>query len=190
MGKKVLIAYHSNYGYVSQIANFIKDRLLEKGLAVVTVDVIRSQNIAVYPLEQYSGIILGVNQGLWELKKLKKSFLNTDLAHYKIQHRPIALFRNGVNPGPLIRKDKNRVRFLKYLKKKLGFLPDLVETFNPVLDFSPFSPVERDELVISKAFTRLVMRKKGIVIDYKGCNDFRDWDNISSFADKFNALLK
>ena len=190
MGKKVLIVYHSNYGYVAQIANFIKDRLLEKGLAVVTVDVIRSQNIEVYPLEQYSGIILGVNQGLWELKKLKKSFLKEDLPYYKKQQHSVGYFENVVNPGPLLRKDKNEQRSRKYLKKKLGFIPDLVEIFKPVLDFSPFSPLERDELVLTKSFTRLVMRKSGIVIDYKGCNDFRDWDNISSFADKFIALLK
>jgi menaquinone-dependent protoporphyrinogen IX oxidase len=190
MGKKVLIIYHSNYGYVTQIANFIKDRLLEKEVAVVTVDVIRSQNIEVYPLEQYSGIILGVSQGLWELKKLKKSFLEGDLSYYKKQQHPVGYFENVVNPGSLIRMDKNKQRLLKYLKKKLGFLPDLVEIFKPVLDFSPFSPVERGELVISKAFTRLVMRKKGIEIDYKGVNDFRDWDNISLFVDKFASLMK
>ena len=75
MKKKVLIIYHSEYGYVTQIANFIKDRLQKKGLEVITVDVIRNQNTEVYPLEQYSGIILGIDQGVWRLKKLKKSFL-------------------------------------------------------------------------------------------------------------------
>ncbi|MFX1316198.1 MAG: hypothetical protein ACFE9T_10065 [Promethearchaeota archaeon] len=175
---------------MTQIANFIKDRLLEKGLAVVTVDVIRNQNIEVYPLEQYNGIILGVNSGLWELKKLKKSFLRGDLSYYKKQQRLVGYFENDVNPGPLLRMDKNKQRLLKYLKKNLGFIPDLVEIFKPVLDFSPFSPLERDEEVMTKAFTRLVMRKKGIDIDYNGVNDFRDWDNISLFADKFVSLLK
>ncbi|MFW9879395.1 MAG: hypothetical protein ACFFG0_40480, partial [Candidatus Thorarchaeota archaeon] len=141
MKKKVLFVYHSKYGYVAQIVNFIKDRLLKKELEVITVDIIHNQNTEVYPLEQYSGILLGINEGPCELKKLKKSFLKTDLAYYKNEGCPVGLFENGVNPGPLIRKDKNKERFLKYLKKKMGFIPDLVETFNPALDFSPFSPV-------------------------------------------------
>ncbi len=49
MEKKVLIIYHSEYGYVKQIANFIKDRPQKKGLEVITVDVIRNQNTEVYP---------------------------------------------------------------------------------------------------------------------------------------------
>ncbi|MFX1572835.1 MAG: hypothetical protein ACFFB0_08800 [Promethearchaeota archaeon] len=190
MEYRILIVYRSEYGYVTQIAKFIKDRLLKKGLEVITVDVTRDQNTEVYPLEQYSGIMLGINQGLWELKKLKKSFLKTDLAYYKRQQLPVVLFENYVNPGLLLRKDKNKERFLKYLKKNLGFIPDLVNIFNPVLDFSPFSPVERDDRVISKTFTRLLAKKSGIVIDYKGCNDFRDWNNIALFADKFIVLLK
>ncbi len=72
----------------------------------------------------------------------------------------------------------------------MGFTPDLVESFKPVLDFSPFSPLERDDRVISKSFYRLLAKKRGIELDYKGCNDFRDWDNISAFIDKFVSLLK
>jgi len=80
---KVLIAYESKYGYTTQVANFIKDKLVERGLDTINVDVKRSEGVEVYPLKQYNGIILGLCIGTSAFKKLKKSFFKKDLAQYK-----------------------------------------------------------------------------------------------------------
>lgn len=82
MKNKVLIAYESTYGYTTQVANFIKDKLVERGLETVVIDVKRSEDVEVYPLEQYKGIILGICIGVSAFKKLKKSFFKKDLARY------------------------------------------------------------------------------------------------------------
>jgi len=186
---KVLIAYESMYGYTTQVANFIKDKLVERGLETVVIDVKRSEDVEVYPLEQYKGIIVGIFLFLSSFKKLKKNFFKKDLARYKDDSHFVAVFTN--NPSHLvmlIEPDNNK--FVKYISKKLGFVPDACEVFKPVLDFTAFSPLTSDDRKIFKFICKRKLIKRGIEVDLNGVNDFRDWNNIAAFSDSFTALLK
>ncbi|MFW9950994.1 MAG: flavodoxin domain-containing protein, partial [Candidatus Thorarchaeota archaeon] len=145
---KVLIAYESTYGYTTQVANFIKDKLVEHGLETVVVDVIRSKNVEVYPLEQYKGIILGTCIGISAFKKLKKTFFKKDLAQYKDDSHFVAVFTN--NPSNLVMLVEPDNKYMRYISKKLGFIPDICEEFKPVLDFSASSPLASDDIKIFK----------------------------------------
>lgn len=184
---KVLIAYESRYGYTTQVVNFLKEKLVEHGLDVVAFDVMRSKNVEVYTLEQYKGIILGTCIGVSAFKKLRKSFFKYDLARYKDNSHFVAVFTNSPSHiRILIEPHKGREKYLKYISKKLGFVPDMCEVFKPVLDFTAFSPLDRSDKKISKMFCR----SKGIKVDFNGSNDFRDWKNITAFADNFINLFE
>ena len=184
---KVLIAYESTYGYTTQVANFIKDKLAKRGLETVIVDVKRSEGVEVYPLEQYNGIILGLCIGTSAFKKLKKTFFKKDLAQYKDDSHFVAVFTNSPSHmRMLIEPHKGREKYVRYISKKLAFVPDACEEFKPVLDFSAFSPLDSSD----KKLARFFCKKKGIEVDRNGSNDFRDWDNIAAFADAFADLLK
>ena len=184
---KVLIAYESEYGYTTQVVNFLKERLVEHGLDVVAFDVKRSQNIEVYPLEQYKGIIIGTCIGVSAFKKLRKTFFKIDLARYKDNSHFVAVFTNSPSHiRILIEPQKGREKYLKYISKKLGFVPDMCEEFKPVLDFTPFSPLDSSDKKVFKMFCR----SKGIEVNFNGSNDFRDWNNITAFANNFVKLFE
>ncbi|MFX1476988.1 MAG: flavodoxin domain-containing protein [Promethearchaeota archaeon] len=185
---KVLIAYESIHGYTTQVVNFIKDRLVELGLDVLTCDVIRNKNQEVYPLEQYKGIIVGTCVGVSAFKKLKKTFFKKDLVQYKDDSHFVAVFTNS--PDHIVALVKPSDNYYRYISKKLGFTPDMCEVFKPVLDFTAFSPLSSDDKKIFRFISRTKLRKGGIEVDLNGVNDFRDWDNIAAFADRFASLLQ
>ena len=184
---QVLIAYESPYGYTTQIANFIKDKLEEYELETVVIDVIRSKNKEIYPLAQYKGIILGTSTKISAFKKLKKTFFKKDLAQYKDDSHYVAVFTNSPsNLEMLVEPDD---KYMQYIIKKLGFIPDLCEVFNPVLDFTPFSPLTSDNIDLYRIICKKKLIQNGIEVDLNGVNDFRDWKSIEEFADNFSALL-
>ena len=188
---KVLIAYESEYGYTTQVANFIKEKLEDRGLEIVIVDVKRSENVEVYPLEQYSGIILGLCISVSAFKNLKKTFFKKDLAQYKDDSHFVAVFTNSPSYlVMLVEPESSRDKYVKYMSKKLGFIPDACEEFKPVLDFTAFSPLASDDIKIFKFVSKRKLIKGGIEVDLNGVNDFRDWDNIAAFANAFADLLK
>lgn len=191
MENKILITYESTYGYIAQIANFIKDKLVERELETRVIDVKRSKDKEVYPLEQFKGIVLGVELFISAFKKLKKTFFKKDLAQYRDDSHFVAVF--STHPfmiGVLIDPPAEDEKFTRSISKKLGFTPDLCKFFNPVLDFTAFSPLKPDELKVIRSASRSRLKKHGIKLDSEGVNDFRDWDNIAAFADTFASLLK
>ncbi|MFX1477323.1 MAG: hypothetical protein ACFFCI_04255 [Promethearchaeota archaeon] len=189
MTKKVLIAYESRYGYVTQVANFVKDILIEKGLETINLDVERMSTVAVYPLEQYQGIIIGICENISAFKKLKKTFIKKDLGQYKEDSHPVAVFTNSpLNIPVLFKPESEHERYQLHITKKFRFRPDICEIFKPVLDFTAFSPLES----YIKSFRKSISRKAkgvGIELDYKGVNDLRDWPNIKKFTERFIMLL-
>ena len=186
---KVLIAYESEYGYTTQVANFIKDKLVERGLDTITVDVKRSEGVEVYPLEQYIGIVLGFCIGWSAFKKLKKMFLKKDLAQYKDDSHFVAAFTNSPSYLVMLVEPDND-KYVRYVSKKLGFTPDACKEFKPVLDFTASSPLASDDMKIIRFVSKRKLMKRGIEVDLDGVNDFRDWDNIAGFANSFADLLK
>lgn len=186
---KVLIAYESEYGYTTQVANFIKDKLVERGLDTISVDVKRSEGVEVYPLEQYKGIIIGTHIGTSAFKKLRKTFFKKDLAQYKDDSHFVAVFSNSPTHMILLVKPDND-NYTRYVSKKLGFVPDALEVFKPVLDFTASSPLRSDDLKMYRFISKRKLKIGGIEVDLNGVNDFRDWNNIAAFADAFAELLK
>lgn len=186
-----MIAYESPYGYIAQIANFIKDKLVERELETILVDVVRAKDKDVYPLEQYKGIVLGIEMFISKFKKLKKTFFKKDLAQYRDDSHFVALFSTSpMNIRILTDPPDEDESFTRSMSKKLGFTPDLCKVFNPVLDFSAYSPLERDYIKIMRSAGGSNLKKQGITLDSNGVNDFRDWDNVTAFADSFASLLK
>ena len=186
---KVLIAYESEYGYTTHVANFIKDKLEEHGLETVVIDVKRTENVEVYPLEQYNGIVFGFCIGWSAFKKLKKTFLKKDLAQYKDNSHFVAVFTNSPSYLVMLVEPDND-KYVRYVSKKLGFIPDACEEFKPVLDFTAFSPLASSDKKMFKFISKRKLMKREIDVDLNGVNDFRDWDNIAAFANAFADLLK
>lgn len=191
MTNKILIVYESTYGYIAQVANFLKDRLMEAGLDIDVIDVKRYKGLKVYPLEQYKGIVLGIfsGSGVSSFKKLKRTFLRKDLAQYRNDSHLVGVFTTRSFNITTLNEQEDE-KFARYIIKKLGFTPDLCEVFKPVLNFSALSPIEPGDRKIIRFVCERDQKQLGIRLDYTGINDFRYWDNITAFADTFVSFLK
>jgi menaquinone-dependent protoporphyrinogen IX oxidase len=189
--KKVLLAYDSKYGYVKDIVDSISKKLGESNLEPQIVDIARVKKKNWPIIEDYDGIIIGANAGKYKALPNKiLAFMKSNLNSLNPSRIPLGIFKS--DPWQLeILKDPEKIRrkFEKSLMRHFGFLPTLYKVFCPVLDFSRKSKIDRDDRKYLKPIAKKISKKTGLEFDYKGLNDFRDWQNIENFAQNFSELI-
>ena len=74
--------------------------------------------------------------------------------------------------------------------EKLELNPDIFDVFGGVFDLSWKSKAGFMDRKIMSIAAKGLEKEKGLTIDKRGKNDFRDWDQIKSFALKFAEIVK
>ncbi len=160
-GKKILVAYASEYGSTGGVAEAIGKELCAKG---AKVDVFLTRNVK--NLNSYQGVVIGsaIYRGKW-----MPEATNFVKANYEIlQQVPVAYFLVCMTmhlPG-----EENRRKALSYLDPVLQTIPQVkpvdIEPFAGVMNYSNLSWLNK-KIIISKGVPE---------------GDFRDWEAIRGWA--------
>lgn len=192
LNHKVLVTFSDNYGYVSKIADNMSRKLRESGLKVDLVDLERTKQKRWPTINDYTGVILISGQKkMWTFwNKKAKRFASFHVGPFE-KEKVIGFFRS--DPWAydnLLDPVKTKEKFGKRILQNCNFIPDFYEDFGPVLDFSRKTKIKSDDRKILKGCIRDVTKKTGIEIEYKGFNDFRDWNRIEEVCNEFAEKLQ
>ncbi len=189
---KILVAFVDKYGYVSEIADTMSRIFRESGLKVDLVDLRRIRQKKWPPINNYAGVIL-ISAGrtkvfsFWTGRARKFAIY---VAPYE-KEKVIGFFRS--DPWEylgLVDPVHTKEKFGKSILKICNFIPDYYEDFGPVLDFSRRSKVKRDDRKTLKSYVKTLVKVTGLEFEYKGFNDFRDWNRIEEVSKEIIEQLQ
>ena len=191
--QKILIAYVDKYSYVSEIADYMTKIFRDAGLTVDLVDLRKTRESKWPTLNNYTGIIL-ISAGRTKLLSFwtgrARKFASMYLKPIE-KEKLIGFFRSDPwEYGGLIDPISHKEKFGKSILNVSNFIPDYYEDFGPVLDFSRKSKVKRDVREILKDGAKSIARKTGLEFEFKGFNDFRDWNRIEEVSREFIEKLR
>ncbi|MBY9018366.1 MAG: hypothetical protein KGD66_05990 [Candidatus Lokiarchaeota archaeon] len=193
LNHKVLVTFSDNYGHVSEIADNMSRKLIDLGLTVDTIDLERTKQKRWPTINDFNGVILISGQNkMWTFwNKKAKKFVTFYVSPFEGKNKVIGFFRSdpwayqGIS-DPVKAKEK----FGKNILKSFNFIPDFYDDFGPVLDFSRKSKLKHDDRSSLKGIAKEIGKKTGLEFEYKGFNDFRDWNRIEEICDEFAEKLQ
>ncbi|MHA1748448.1 MAG: zinc-ribbon domain-containing protein [Promethearchaeota archaeon] len=190
---RVLVTFSDNYGHVSEIADNMSRKLIDLGLTVDTVDLERTKQKRWPTINDFNGAILISGQNkMWTFwNKKAKKFASFHLSPFEGKNKVIGFFRS--DPWAyrcLLDPVKAKEKFGKNILRSFNFIPDYYEDFGPVLDFSRKSKLKYDDRSSLKGIAKEIGKKTGLEFEYKGLNDFRDWNRIEEVCDEFAEKLQ
>jgi menaquinone-dependent protoporphyrinogen IX oxidase len=193
LNHKILVAYVDKYGYVSEIVDYMTKIISETSVNVDIVDLRRTRESKWPSLNDYTGIIL-ISAGrtkllsFWTGKARKFASLYVQPIE---KEKLVGFFRSDpYEYGNLLDPIAHKEKFAKNILQVSNFIPDIYEDFGPVLDFSRKSELKRDDREILKDSAKRVAKATGIEFEYKGLNDFRDWNRIEEATKEFIEQLQ
>ena len=184
---KINVIYGTRSGWTKKVGEFIGEKLMEYEHDVEVIDVSDKKLVKNINFSSLDGIIVGsgIQIGRWT-KKMKK-FIN-QYHDQLVKIKPLGIF---VSCGTANFKDGIDTACTEYINEfseKLGLNPDVTGAFGGVYDFSENSNMGKIKMAMVKKIVQ--SDDHADEFDMNGMNDFRDWDQIASFAKEFNQQLK
>ncbi|MHA2095125.1 MAG: flavodoxin domain-containing protein [Candidatus Hodarchaeales archaeon] len=182
------MAYGSRYQSTEDIAKNIAKYLEEKENLEVFVVNLRKLSRKSWPIVEtgrFDALIVGTGIRVARWTKETTLFLKINKRIIHELNLPLGFFIScgyASDPShyPIAMK-----QFIENRFTKLGIHPDIYEAFGGVFDFSPTSPYSHlDKQILKMGSRDLVMK-----IDFTQRNDYRDWNRIYKFADRFVSKL-
>ncbi len=181
--KKVLMIYGTRYGSTKEISEKIAEILREKQFEVALINISEE---AVPSLGEYDGVLIGtgIRIGKWT-KKIKK-FVKKKLVELNNREFKLGFY---ISCGTASKKEKVQEateKFLLKIAEELGLSLDLYDAFGGTYDLRENSPIGK---IVRAALKASLKEEEGWEIVEDKLYDFRDWDQIKSFTEKFASLL-
>lgn len=185
---KVLIAYGSRFGSTEEISNEMSNLLTEKGIETTLINLreVKSKN---WPsLKTFDGIIVGSGIRVSRWTKEAKQFLKINKD--ELENKNLGLFVSCADAAIPETIGKAREDYLETTIEELGITAGIYDAFGGVLDLTKSSKMS---FIEKKALIAVAKKRAGdnfSSIDVKSRNDFRDWDQIKKFTEKYSELVK
>ncbi|MFX1492758.1 MAG: flavodoxin domain-containing protein [Promethearchaeota archaeon] len=181
--KKVLMIYGTRYGSTREISEKIAEIFREKQFELKLVNISEEDAPS---LREYDGVLIGtgIRIGKWT-KKIKK-FVKKNLDDLNNRDFKLGFY---ISCGTASKKEKVQEATEKFLLKnaeELGLNLDFYDAFGGTYDLRENSPIGKIFRVALKASLK---EEEGWEIVEDKLYDFRDWDQIESFAEKFASVL-
>ncbi len=189
-GKKVLIAYGTRYGSTEEISQKIAEILENKGLEVQLVDLKKTKSKEWPSLENFDGVLVGSSIKIFKWMNEPQEFLKKHKVEIQKRVKILGLFVSCGTASVPENCEKAKNDYLEKVMAKIGIEADIYDAFGGVYDFSESSRMGSLDKRMLKMGLKEMAKDSGIKYDEKGRNDFRDWDQIRSFAEKFAELMK
>ena len=180
--KKIAIFYGTRFGGTEGIAQKIAEVLTQKGFDVLIQNTKEIDNPKQIFEIEYSGIIIGsgIQIGAWTPKM--KHFIEDYQQHIAKESVKLGMF---VSCGTAQTEEGTLKACTEYVDEfaiKLGLKPVITSAFGGIYDFSKKSKHGKIKKKILKA---IVKKESPGKFDLENINDFRNWDEIVAYAEKF-----
>lgn len=183
--KMVLIAYGSRYGSTEEISQRIAKILQEKGLEVQLLDLRKVKPKDWFSPEDFDGVLVGSGIKMCKWMSEPQEFLKKFRSVLKKGKKVLGLFISSGFASIPENREKAKVDWIEKIMDKVGIQADIYEAFGGVFDFSQSSKMSGMDKRMLKMAAKGMSKVFGIQFDENGRNDFRDWDQIREFTEKF-----
>jgi menaquinone-dependent protoporphyrinogen oxidase len=182
---KVLILYGTRYGTTKEISEEIEKVILDNGITTESFNLNEVKLKEIPPLDHYDGIIIGtgIKMGMWT--KTVKNF---------VQKRETELKKKETSLGFYVccgeAKDDINGAIDKYINSKLektGIQSAIIDAFGGAYDLREGSLVTG---MMRKIVIGIMKKEEGIEDPDGKLHDYRDWDQIKAFGQKYVELMK
>jgi menaquinone-dependent protoporphyrinogen oxidase len=186
MSKKVLIAYGTRFGCTEEISEEIAKVLEKEGIEFQLLN-LRKTKARKWPLvREFDGVLVGSGIKIMQWTKEPKTFLKK--CKEELKEKVVGLF---ICSAYAIQDPEHaKKEYIEKVMEKVGVTADMYEAFGGVIDLSESSPLGVVDRKMLKLAAKGMTEDMGITIEDNAKNDFRDWDRIRQFAEKFAALVK
>jgi len=184
---KVLILYGTRYGTTKGISDEIERVIQEKGIATESYNLKEYNLKEIPPLQDYDGIIIGTGIKIKRWTKVVKKFVEKRKSELKKKQNALGFY---VCCGEAAKKENISKAINNYITprlQKLGINPTLIDAFGGAYDLTEGSPITG---MTRKIVIGIMKNEEGIEDPEGKMHDYRDWDQIKQFANKFVELLK
>jgi menaquinone-dependent protoporphyrinogen oxidase len=185
---KVLIAYGSRFGSTEEISSEISKILKEKGIETSMINLREVKSKDWLTLEKFDGIIVGSGIRIARWTKQAKQFLKNN--RDELRNKKLGLFVSCADASVPETIGKARQEYLETTMEELGITAGIYDAFGGVLDFTKSSKMSFVEKKLLMAVAKQRAGDNISTINGKERNDFRDWEQIRSFAEKYADLFK
>ena len=176
---RVLVAYASKYGSTKGIADFIGDRLRQKGLEANVFEV-----DSVKDVRDYDAFVVGSALYMFHWMKEAKRFVSKNAE--TLANHPLWLFSSG--PVGTKRKNAQGQDLLEVSgPKELAEISALVK---PLAHKVFFGALDGSRLTGSMGFFYKMARRSQAARNAMPEGDFRDWKEIEGWADGISEALE
>ncbi len=189
MSKKILIVYGSRWGSTEEISNKFKQQLEEKKYKVDILN-LKSKQKQILNFNDYSGILIGTGISIGKWTKHVKKFVtkNMNIINNN-QNFIVGIF---LSSGLASEKEKRNEAIEKFILnkfEKMGInLGDniMYDAFGGVYDLSETTKLSG----LMQKMLKMAGKEDPEHIVVGERKDFRDWDQINNFLEKFVSKIQ
>ncbi|GAH14236.1 unnamed protein product, partial [marine sediment metagenome] len=125
------------------------------------------------------------------LNKAVRNFLTLKLDEIFRNNKILGVFKSDpYDLGVILAPEAVAVSLEQNLINQYGVKPSICIQFGPVIDLSRKSKLNAETKKSLRTSIKTLMKKTGLEFDMKGFNDFRDWERIREFAEKFAEIVE
>ncbi|MGD2248251.1 MAG: flavodoxin domain-containing protein [Candidatus Methanofastidiosia archaeon] len=186
MSKKVLIAYGSRFGCTKEVSQKIGNILKDQGIEPEIVNLRKTKSKNWPKLDQFDGVLIGSGIKIGRWTKEPKSFMkkNKDV----LNSTKVGMF--VCSGAAAVDKNHAQKEYLEKVMNEVGVKAQVYDAFGGVMDLSEDSPLGFLDKKMLKTGAKEMTKDSGIEIKDGEKTDFRDWDQITKFAQEFARLVK
>ncbi len=183
MKKRILIAYGSRFGATKGVAEKLSSILAERGYDACLVDLANTPPQEWPQATDFVGLVVGssIKMGRW--MNAPRSYLAKNRDHLQ-GDTPLGVFVCSGFAGDPERQPGIRQEYVAMVLAKLGIQAGLYDAFGGVIDLTKSSAMGWLDGVMMRR-----VAKKDPAIKQNERNDFRDWNQITEFGEKFAELV-
>ncbi|MGB8360943.1 MAG: flavodoxin domain-containing protein [Acidimicrobiia bacterium] len=174
---RVLVAYASRHGATAGIADRLANRLRDRGMDSVALEV-----TAVRDVEEYDAFVVGSAAYMFHWLKEASAFVKRNRS--VLADRPVWLFSSGPLGTEMVDKEGNDV-LEESRPKEFAELELLIHPRDTRVFFGAWDPD-----VPAKGMAERLFRKMPVSREVLPVGDFRDWDVIDAWADEIATALE
>ncbi len=183
---KIALFYGTRFGGTTRIAQKISEVLASKDHVVVLKNIEELEGFSETETKMFDGIILGsgIQIGQWTGKM--KAFITKHKTLLSNGELKLGLFVSCGTAHSEEGKTKACQDYITNFSTEFGLSPDVTAAFGGIFDFSKKS----SHGFLKKKVLRAITKKESPgKFDLNGINDFRNWEEISAFAEDFAELF-